>query len=153
MHHLECRGCHLKSATRRTSLVEGTQVRHGGDTAHAPSSDHRFSGAWLGMWCWAQSKARGFHGYRRQRLAGWVPWMEGQPRRAARDFSWLETRKMIQEKGKPGACHDWLFLSDLSLLVFSRISFLTFLLSVMRVTEDLNSALHKPRTFLVVLNS
>ena len=24
--------------------------------------------------------------------------MEGQPRRAARDFSWLETRKMIQEK-------------------------------------------------------
>lgn len=38
MHHLECRGCHLKSATRRTSLVEGTQVRHGGDTAHAPSS-------------------------------------------------------------------------------------------------------------------
>lgn len=79
--------------------------------------------------------------------------MEGQPWRAARDFSRLETRKLIQEKGKPGACHDWSFLSDLSPFLFSRISFLTFLLSVMGVIEDLNSALHKPRTFLVDLNT
>ena len=54
---------------------------------------------------WAQKKARGFHGYRRQKPAGWVLWMEGQPWRAARDFSRLETRKLIQEKGKPGTCH------------------------------------------------
>jgi len=105
------------------------------------------------MWRWAQSKARGFHGYRRQKPAGWVPWTEGQPWRAARDFSRLETRKLIQEKGKPGACYDWSFLSDLSPFLFSRISFLTFLLSVMGVIEGLNSALHKPRTFLVDLNT
>lgn len=102
---------------------------------------------------WAQKKARGFHGYRRQKPAGWVLWMEGQPWRAARDFSRLETRKLIQEKGKPGACHDRSFLSDLSLFLFSRISFLTFLLSVVGVIEDLNSALHKPSTFLMVLNT
>ena len=70
---------------------------------------------------WAQKKARGFHGYRRQKPAGWVLWMEGQPWRAARDFSRLETRKLIQGKGKPGACHDRAFLSDLSVFIFSRI--------------------------------
>ena len=54
---------------------------------------------------------------------------------------------------KTGTCHDWSFLSSLLLCLFSRISFLTFLLSLVGVIEDLNTALHKPRTFLVVLNT
>ena len=152
-HHLECRGCHLTSETWRTSLVEGTQVKHRWDATHARLFAHRVSGQWLGIRCWAQSKDRSFHGYRRQKLAGWVPWTEGQPRGAARDLSRLETREMIQGKGKPGTCHGWSFLSSLLLFLFSRSSFLTFLLSVVGVIEDLNTALHKPRPCLVVLNT
>ena len=79
--------------------------------------------------------------------------MGGRSQRAAGDLGRLEKRKMIQQEGKPGTFHDLSFLSHLSLFVFSRISSRTFLLSVVGVIEGLNSALHKHRTFLMVLNT
>lgn len=112
---------------------------------------HSFSVQFLRMQCWAQSKTRTSHGYRRQKLTpAECPRQEAGHRELKGDGAGWKKKEIGPRERKTLNCLWIVVLACLSPFVISIIYSLNFFLSVVSVWR---SQLYQHRKFLIFLNN